>query len=416
MRNDGFLSEFFKGVALKYASRVETDPGSSNQHELNGAAPLKAMLGTADRKFPSVRFISFDEDGSALTAEGRATWYDARARDPFRTEHRLYYSDNEAMSSVSPGDLLVVALLESDDLMIVSAPSGSEAEREIAWLFAPSGSEIGERFAVRTAESMSGVPLSFVARSILGLLGIDAFEKLESFYLEDMSRRFGAVFPGTRDFSDFASGTLEIPDDPDEALTLLMSREEALFRLFERAEAERRLEKGFCGVEEFVDYAKSFMNRRYSRAGHAFENHLELLFRRAGLEFSKGPATELRKRPDFVFPHIEAYRSLSDSDVERYVTVLGAKTSCKDRWRQVLSEAERVRTKHLATLQPAISLNQLDEMSDAGVILVVPEEVRSTYPSQRRGEILNLSEFIAAVEGRARALRMAGGDWPFDRP
>lgn len=403
--HNSVLSEYFKGVALKYASRVETDPKSSNQHELNGVAPLKEILGTAKREFSRVRFISFDEDDSVLVAQGIATWYDARENNPTRTEYRLYYSDNEVMSNVQAGDLLVVALLENDDLIITSAPSGSVAERELAWLFAPPGSEIGERFTVRTTESMSGIRLNFVARSILDLLGIDAFEKLEALFLDDMTKRFGDVFPGTKTFSDYASKTLgEIPRSPDEALPLLMTREETLFRLFEKTEAEQRLAKGFNSVEDFVEYAKSLMNRRYSRAGHAFENHLARLFSRARLLFSRGPTTELRKRPDFVFPGIEAYRNLPNCEVEEYVTVLGAKTSCKDRWRQILNEAERVRTKHLATLQPAISLNQLDEMSDAGVVLVVPEEVRLSYPNESRNKILNLGEFMATLKERQRML------------
>ncbi|OPZ38600.1 MAG: Type-2 restriction enzyme EcoRII [Synergistetes bacterium ADurb.BinA166] len=405
MRNDSVLSEFIKGVALKYASKVETDPKTSNQHELNGVTPLKAMLGTAKRMFPRVRFISFDENDSVTAAEGSATWYDARGNHPARTEYRLYYSENEAMSSVRAGDLIVVALLENDDLMIASAPSGSVAESELALLFAPADSAIEERFTVRTAESMSNVHLSFVTRSILDLLEIDAFEKFEGFYLEDMINRFGGVFPGTRAFSEYAANTLaEIPEDPDEALPLLMEREEVLFRLYEKTEAERRLANGFDSVEEFVEYAKSLMNRRYSRAGHAFENHLARLFSREGLHFSRGPTTELHKRPDFVFPSIEAYRTLPDGDVGKFVTVLGAKTSCKDRWRQILNEAERVETKHLATIQPALSNNQLDEMRDAGVVLVVPEEVRLTYQAERRNPVLNLAEFIDALKNRQRAL------------
>jgi len=84
--------------------------------------------------------------------------------------------------------------------------------------------------------------------------------------------------------------------------------------------------------------------------------------------------------------------------------VLGAKTTCKDRWRQILNEAERVETKHLATIQPAISNNQLDEMRDAGVVLVVPEEVRLTYQAERRNPVLNLAEFIDALKNRQCAL------------
>lgn len=43
-------------------------------------------------------------------------------------------------------------------------------------------------------------------------------------------------------------------------------------------------------------------------------------------------------------------------------TMLGVKSTCKDRWRQVLSEAKRIDNKHLATLEPGISENQTAEM------------------------------------------------------
>jgi len=47
-------------------------------------------------------------------------------------------------------------------------------------------------------------------------------------------------------------------------------------------------------------------------------------------------------------------------------------TTCKDRWRQVINEADRIPEKHLFTLQPTISKNQLREMTDEKVHLVVP--------------------------------------------
>jgi len=404
------LAEFFKGVALKYASRVEIDSTTSHQHELNGVTPLRAIFGDERRYFSRARFIAFGDDSSAVNYDGNATWYNARERHPTRTEYRLYYSDNDFISSVQAGDLLVIALLENEELMIASARYGSEVEKELLWLFAPADQEIGEQYTVRTQENMQGITLNFVVRTILSLLGIDTFEKLEGFYLDEMSAKFGETFPGTSVFSTYASNTLSIPEEPDAALLLLMEREEALFRLFEKAEVEQRLEKGFRSAEEFEGYAKSFMNRRYSRAGRAFENHLARVFRRRKLRFSERPVTELRKRPDFVFPGIETYQELAvNPDLEKYVTVLGAKTSCKDRWRQIVNEADRVRTKHLATLQPSISGNQITEMQAENVVLVIPEEIRQTYPAGQRNDILNLANFIDIVKNRQNAFNEVSG-------
>ena len=57
---------------------------------------------------------------------------------------------------------------------------------------------------------------------------------------------------------------------------------------------------------------------------------------------------------------------------------LAAKTTCKDRWRQVLNEADRLRdrNKYLCTLQQGISSAQMDEMQTERVILVVPKRYK----------------------------------------
>lgn len=82
------------------------------------------------------------------------------------------------------------------------------------------------------------------------------------------------------------------------------------------------------------------------------------------------------------------------------LTILGAKTSCKDRWRQVLSEGARVKEKHLITLQPSITASQLDEMRSHSLQLVVPQVFHSSYPVQASHLIWNLSTFIEFVTAK----------------
>ncbi|PJO49371.1 hypothetical protein CQ054_19890 [Ochrobactrum sp. MYb29] len=52
--------------------------------------------------------------------------------------------------------------------------------------------------------------------------------------------------------------------------------------------------------------------------------------------------------------------------------MLAAKTIFKDRWRQIINEVERIRTKHRLTLQEVVSEAQFREMTEIGVRLVVP--------------------------------------------
>jgi type II restriction enzyme len=78
--------------------------------------------------------------------------------------------------------------------------------------------------------------------------------------------------------------------------------------------------------------------------------------------------------------------------------MLGAKTTCKDRWRQVLAEAEKIREKHLFTLETAISENQLREMHASSVVLVSTPTVLSTYPVFLERMTICLNDFIKIVK------------------
>ena len=76
---------------------------------------------------------------------------------------------------------------------------------------------------------------------------------------------------------------------------------------------------------------------------------------------------------------------------------MGAKTTCKDRWRQVLNEANRIDTKFLFTLQQGISKNQLKEMKHEHLILVVPQAYKKFFDKEYQDEIYTLSSFINFV-------------------
>ena len=79
---------------------------------------------------------------------------------------------------------------------------------------------------------------------------------------------------------------------------------------------------------------------------------------------------------------------------------LAAKTTCKDRWRQVLNEADRLRdrNKYLCTLQQGISSAQMDEMQTERVILVVPRRYISTYPRDKQERIWTIQKFVQYVK------------------
>ncbi len=161
------------------------------------------------------------------------------------------------------------------------------------------------------------------------------------------------------------------------------------------------IREGFPTIEEFVGVAQRILQRRKSRSGRSLELHVREILLEEGLvenrDFAHGPITEAGKRPDFLFPSEEAYRSSSFPPDQ--LRMLAVKTTCKDRWRQILNEADRVPEKHLLTLQEGVSMNQFTEMRKAGVRLVVPRALLRKYPHDARPHLQTLTAFIEAVRG-----------------
>ncbi|HEY9035349.1 MAG TPA: type II restriction endonuclease [Pseudomonadales bacterium] len=178
-----------------------------------------------------------------------------------------------------------------------------------------------------------------------------------------------------------------------------MEREEILFRTLEKHIIGERLVQGFDGdVDGFISISLSVQNRRKSRAGLAFENHLEILFQECGIRYSRTPVTEHKSKPDFIFPGEQEYRDRSFDSLR--LTMLGVKSSCKDRWRQVLAEADRIEKKHLLTLEAAISKNQTDEMQSKKLQLVLPRGLHNTYSAEQQSWLMDVSGFTTLVLDR----------------
>jgi hypothetical protein len=217
---------------------------------------------------------------------------------------------------------------------------------------------------------------------------------------------FGEIFPATAEFSRLARGSLPNVDpreNADEVLMAWIEREELLFRRLERHVVAARLRAGFVmdtvpDVDGFIAFSLSVQNRRKSRAGRSLEHHVAALLTARGLKFERGGETEHKNRPDFLFPGSEAYRD-PKFDAAR-LTMLGSKSSCKDRWRQVLSEAEKIPQKHLLTLEPGISENQTDEMKAKQLQLVLPASLHETYRAKQREWLFSFEQFIQIVKRR----------------
>lgn len=189
-----------------------------------------------------------------------------------------------------------------------------------------------------------------------------------------------------------------IRTNPDKKLLDWTDAEYKLFRALEYARYGEMISKGFTSVEDFITIANQVLNRRKSRAGKSLEHHLAAIFDGNMITYQPQAITEGNKKPDFIFPSQEAYHDAS-FPTEKLIS-LAAKTTCKDRWRQIINEADRLRgrPKYLCTLQQGISSAQMDEMEAEQVILVVPKPYIKAYPADKQDRIWTIGKFVEFIK------------------
>jgi hypothetical protein len=183
----------------------------------------------------------------------------------------------------------------------------------------------------------------------------------------------------------------------DKTLVRCVDTEYKLYRLAERQICQTEIVRVFKDVDDFLNTASSIMNRRKSRAGRSLENHFEYLLRQAEIPYAVRPL-QVDGKPDIIIPSVDAYKDA------RYPTnrlfMVGVKTTCKDRWRQVLNEAKRIKEKHIMTIQQGISKKQLNDMKEDGVQLIVPAEFHKQYPPDSDMRLLEVGQFVDLVRRR----------------
>lgn len=203
--------------------------------------------------------------------------------------------------------------------------------------------------------------------------------------------------------ADIIQKTLELRPghgiDIDQRLIKRRQCEFEIFQSVEEAVSLPRIKEGFETVVDFISFAQSILQRRKVRSGRSLELHAKMIFLEENLneqkDFQHQPHSEPGKRPDFLFPNQTCYQD--SSFPEKNLRMLAVKTSCKDRWRQILNEANRIEEKHLLTLQEGVSENQFKEMQQAKVKLVVPEPIISSYPKSVQPHLQTLESFVADV-------------------
>ncbi|MBZ5512469.1 MAG: restriction endonuclease [Acidobacteriia bacterium] len=393
------LADVISAAVYKQLVNVDLPKRGSNQHEINGVVALRQFFGTGEVTRGTITWHRLADNEEPVREVSDFTFYDARAKHPSRTEWRLYYV-GDFLHRADDGDVLVLIRTAAS----VPEIHGLVLQKSSAWLRAAErlfvvSSLNPANFELLSRKELSSTELGIVGQQVLEELGVE--DVLLPTSDQDASlvyRTFKRTFPTTRVMSRFARQHTVGVDvaNADDTLVKWLQREEQLFRALERILVEEQVRKGFASVDEFVAFSLSVQNRRKSRMGYSLQNNLAALFDANRVQYEPQAVTEGKNRPDFLFPSAKAYHN--EKVDSQLLVMLGAKSTLKDRWRQILTEANRIRTKHLCTLEAAISRDQITEMTTRHVQLVIPEAFRETYPPVQRREVWSLKAFIEFVK------------------
>ncbi len=393
------LKSTFKGLSLpRFLEEVDfndlfwvvkrlsgNDTGLTGTHQVGVYYPKKffnqvfSEINRRDVKNPEAyirecHFVNADHSTLGL----KATYYNNRFTEPrgTRNEFRITRwggSKSPVQNVENTGAIFVFALLRTEESTeAIGWVAENEAEELLieAWL----GQEVEpDRFYMKDSAA----------------LGASRYKLPEHWY---------AHFPTCKEIFEEVVRLCPAQRWRKGIDTLLLKRREIEFEIFEMIEQRHvwpTVQTGFSSVDEFIKYANSVANRRKSRTGTSLELNLESIFRDEQIVFETQVVTEMQKKPDFLFPSGIAYHNPNFPSVK--LNMLAAKTCCKDRWRQVCTEANRIETKHLFTLQQGISSNQLSEMKSHNVKLVVPKPNIDSFPKEWRESIIPLDGFVRFI-------------------
>lgn len=368
-------ASFFKFITAN-------DSGETGGHQFGFHIPKTAAPVLFRREYHKGEF--YEEDVQIEWQDGYITqssikYYGQKTRDEYRLTR--FGSRFEYHERISTGDVLVISRIEFGFFKAFILKTENDIENFL------------DAFGLSPMDSGSVIEASQELRIP------NEEDEFEAFF-----KTLKGMFPATEIMSKIAreielkinNQESEILTNPDKKILDWTASEYRLFRFIEKGLHLNRVISGFSDLDDFLALANSIMNRRKSRAGKSLEHHLSYIFSKNQVTFSEQVITEGNSKPDFVFPSINAYH---DSKYPREnIFILAAKTTCKDRWRQILNEADRIPVKHLFTLQQGISGQQLVEMQKSNVVLVVPESNLSAFPKAHWASILTLKKFITTVK------------------
>ncbi|CAG0903564.1 unnamed protein product [Cyprideis torosa] len=381
-----------------YIKRLSAnDTGATSAHQAGFYLPKPTMfqlfpeIDKVDQLNPdhwlSAKTLSHDDDDR----EVRAIYYNNKFFGGGRNETRITrWGGNNGRSPLQDFDNTGSIAIFAFHTPVVSR----NADYMEVWVSRSVEEE--EKIESIIGEVLPGEALFDSGHKILGGFSVRSGGSLDNEYT--FPEEWKTAFPSGATIIDYLSTSIPVyADDADKLILKRREIEFTLFRKIEEAHVLNLVRQGFNSVEDFMSLANSVSNRRKSRSGRSLELHLERIFEAEGLTSFEGQCvTEKRKKPDFIFPSCVSYHT--PTYPESKLRMLAVKTTCKDRWRQIINEADRIQEIHLFTLQEGVSEHQFEEMQSSGVKLVVPQPLHKSYPKPVRENLLSLTKFISETK------------------
>lgn len=344
--------------------------------------------------------------------ESRLVWYTSKS-----AETHLTGLPKAVFRDLLPASFLVMGRLTYNDGYVyecLAIDSDSDEAQLLATLFEINADFVSGLFepAALQAKERDRV-LDFADQVIAAWLA----GTIESFASENAS------MPSTLVLAQMAHGeflkkhgidridpfVLENPGDVLREIS--RSIEWELFREFQRRERSVELVRIILGnaprkfspsdliralVDEFprVDALMlSAAQQRKSRAGYSYEHHIEAMLKGGAIPFEKQVIIEAKKRPDFILPSLKFMNSAKETAATGLI--LSAKTTLRERWKQVEREMGGHRRLFLTTVDENIAGNAIEDMASFGVHLVIPESLKESKLSEYKGysNVLGFREF-----------------------
>ena len=148
-------------------------------------------------------------------------------------------------------------------------------------------------------------------------------------------------------------------------------------------------DKDSLSMEKLKSFFLSVSQSRKSRAGKVFELIIENL-----LKYLNYPIDTQKKiqnlKIDFILPSRKYY------DIDPLGTILlSAKRTFRERWKQVVSEADQSNTFFLATIDKDITKIQLNEIQNSGIYVINTEKnINSIMHYKNSKNVISYEHFI----------------------